>query len=155
MTEGSIFKRRQQLAEELEWKQGLLRDYDIADEQTVLSGCRAIIKKKSERRSEVVRDELPSMQTQIEVADALLMTEINRRLDDNGKPLPSNAETRKAMLVIELSADRDYQARIAHRADLQMELDAIDAELDLETKRYAATRQGIEQKIAMLRVLAL
>ncbi len=145
---------KQEFASEVQWKRGVLKEYDITGDLVAMRESMARTAALAKRQSEIIRVSLPEAQEDLERYESTLMLEIAARKDENGKPVASNAETRKALLQIEMQESKAYQQLAEARQGYQQDLDNLNTTMELERKKYAAAGYAIEQKIAAMRFLA-
>ncbi len=147
--------RKEALTNELAFKARYIQQYDIAQELDMLQDAMLRIEESATRKSEIARTLLPGVQAELDAIEAELVLDIAGQLDDKGKPVYSNAESRKAALDRAMHGHAGYQALVTRRTALQGEADALDASIHLEHQRSTAARYSIEHKTAALRLLGL
>lgn len=134
----------QEARTELASRKKLISEYSIDQELKAMRETRESIEKKAKERSALTREQLPAIEQELDAAKADVLL---------NKVQGSNAESRRASLDKELTVDAGYQLALKQKAEIQSKLDMLDAEIDLEKRRYSGAQLSAEHKVAMLRVL--
>lgn len=103
------------------------------------------------RRSHVLREEMPNVQESITVREAIALVFVTNQTKEDGKPLYTNEQSRKAAADARLAESTEageYKAFLALRRKLQMELDELDAGIELERRVSSVAKLSAQSVIA-------
>ncbi len=134
-------------------KQETIAVYAIQDWVSRCMQCVEIAGHSMARRSEIARRWLPAAQLDLAACEATRFLDITEGVDDKGKPLYGNAESRKAALNHELAHDNAYAGLREVVVKYQIELDTLDAAIEADRMHARLLRLQAEWSVAALRVL--